>query len=1339
MCRIYDSERQEFVPCNNCTLSSYTRYNVTFVCKDISNLCEVSPASRRRLEAWDRYLNHLNTMSEGSEGERMRGGVSGKRILTVDDDYFAEDSTSLGSGLSARQFGALLESAAVSFVSIASSNPFSVNLEEAKTTISFVGALLVIFFLGAMLLSRWDRFDRAQFIYGNLWPTKTLASSSISKWLRRFQSADTTNNSRTTSRIKSKTLGSEFHRRNRSKYLFSVDLDDFLNLAIPEIFYYRKWIAIVIAVAQRHDFTSFLFLPFSEKSRFLQWMDLYNSVLNGLFISTLFFGIFYSNTGRCESYSNEVDCLSSENSITAQSVCVWGPSSDDEFSSESCSLNPPPANVSFVVILALVCVLIGAPMQIAVSFVLDNYCCQRPRLEDLGLSSERWLGTGVKKTELSTQSEKVSPLLQSSADRSQNPKWKQQTALPSSVDQKKGALVRSLSQYVVSDRFQDRMENASTIPSAGDTHDSRDQLSRAYYGLLSTDEEGTDCLMLSKGHFKMDFSSLSSFEKAEVDEWLKTYHATSHQIARFIGLQANLSFRSLSLRERLLYSSPLHKFYRKLAKARQRSAELAEAMEEVETIHEQLPEVYLLYHFVLEQLTPFKRWIIRDQLLCFQAFFPSTIDVTSWLLGWTFVIGVYLFYCYWIFAWGVANGALLLSEWGLNFAIGAIQDILFVIIAKIAICYVIALVSIRPQLVEIKQLLKVLALSAKNRDCDRLQIQRERVKEALRCHSQERVQPEVDSLPVDVKVAAVDFSVVQRLSPTCRVAWRNRFQHLFMSALLRRVEDYDIIRLQRSARRSTGLGGVLIVFVPITLTVLGAFFAEFLLDIVLPIVSSGFIVASYFLYTIDVAYLVIPWLVILLSLIWYYGIVRKATRFQLSEDKQLSKSATELMPTTTLVRRNKRSLFLEIRRLFISATDSISLLIAATSSEYRKEMRKRSELREAWLWRNMNLPKDLYPSLPIPVTDSKRKLTSRKSSLLLREVYRNQSTNDSFRNHSRETQDMVATMSPSQTVHSEGLDPPETSDSDEDEFSFADFDNNSDNDETRREVRLPRSIAAMTFGEIGRKRNFNSKGVGGHSLLDGKHSRQNEAAEEKWTEAGKLASDVHSERLETKRASEGIRSEEGYHSWKLRELSVEIEGKTVTTHGRTLAESQHQRRTVTLQHFSSRDYMQELLREKCLNFYPWDDYVFYQACQHRLDSVSTHLSRRPGPTPSSEYIRRHFRVNSPIAALQHMILLYLEQSLPGKDLVELQEMATLVMVRGWAMLILKEDLLRLFEHVWHFYRPNNRRLGLVERRELSEELQRFLNQNYFLSPYINFFYFTEWFQEVHRNRLKSGR
>ena len=141
-------------------------------------------------------------------------------------------------------------------------------------------------------------------------------------------------------------------------------------------------------VMRLHDCTAMFYYPSLQRTRTMRWLGCVRAILVGLFLDTLIFGVFFPDGGVCEAYITKDTCLLTINKVTDAPQCLW----TENAPSPQCSLRPPPSSTTFAVMIALVTVLLGLPLEMLLFFVMEVYCCRRPRLEDIGLSSKYWLG-----------------------------------------------------------------------------------------------------------------------------------------------------------------------------------------------------------------------------------------------------------------------------------------------------------------------------------------------------------------------------------------------------------------------------------------------------------------------------------------------------------------------------------------------------------------------------------------------------------------------------------------------------------------------------------------------------------------------------------------------------------------------------------------------------------------------------------------------------------------------------------------------------------------------------------------------------------------------------------
>eukprot|EP01034_Spumella_vulgaris_P047435 gene47435-biopygen17706 len=110
------------------------------------------------------------------------------------------------------------------------------------------------------------------------------------------------------------------------------------------------------ALFEKHDYTSMFAEGSISENRSLRWINVCLAMMVGLMIDTLFFSLFYADTGTCEALSVEADCLSLVNKASNSNLCSW--TADD---GGSCALISPPSTITFTVIILLITVIIGVP------------------------------------------------------------------------------------------------------------------------------------------------------------------------------------------------------------------------------------------------------------------------------------------------------------------------------------------------------------------------------------------------------------------------------------------------------------------------------------------------------------------------------------------------------------------------------------------------------------------------------------------------------------------------------------------------------------------------------------------------------------------------------------------------------------------------------------------------------------------------------------------------------------------------------------------------------------------------------------------------------------------
>lgn len=121
-CTSYSVDSSSFGACDNCAPISYTNNNVTIACFDIEQIATVAAST----------------------------GV-------LDDDAAAvDDYANFDQSFTSKQFAAIFQDVGLVVASVLSSNPFNVNIKQAKVVLSFVGSLAAVLLVGSIYFVKQD-------------------------------------------------------------------------------------------------------------------------------------------------------------------------------------------------------------------------------------------------------------------------------------------------------------------------------------------------------------------------------------------------------------------------------------------------------------------------------------------------------------------------------------------------------------------------------------------------------------------------------------------------------------------------------------------------------------------------------------------------------------------------------------------------------------------------------------------------------------------------------------------------------------------------------------------------------------------------------------------------------------------------------------------------------------------------------------------------------------------------------------------------------------------------------------------------------------------------------
>ena len=162
-CTLYDGS--QYVPCQGCKISSYTNYNVTYSCYDITQLCPPVRAKRYLEESGEELEEHDEEEEYGveqKEEEVSEEDETGHDRSLASERYRsrslqANDDEVTGTGpTSSKTFGVLIQTVGNQIKVVLSNNPFATDLVQSTVVFALVGCLVSGIALMLICLRRMD-------------------------------------------------------------------------------------------------------------------------------------------------------------------------------------------------------------------------------------------------------------------------------------------------------------------------------------------------------------------------------------------------------------------------------------------------------------------------------------------------------------------------------------------------------------------------------------------------------------------------------------------------------------------------------------------------------------------------------------------------------------------------------------------------------------------------------------------------------------------------------------------------------------------------------------------------------------------------------------------------------------------------------------------------------------------------------------------------------------------------------------------------------------------------------------------------------------------------------
>ena len=343
-CTLYNGVA--YVPCKGCNISSYTDFNVTYSCFDISQLCPT--VSSTRFLQYREYENTGALLVEGDDDDddddediEVVDNMQGRHLSAADDD----ESVAAVSGTT---YATILQSIAAELSSVLSSNPFKLDVAQSVVVLTFVGCLGGFIILMLIYLLRLDKDEQLYKIYVK-GAADAIARKKIEEELEKGGKGDSglsfhkhvkdMNDSlkagcsmisilkRTTSKKEmnysykgeemktyetddesdiSTNGGDDICKEKRGRYATVSVVTEFAHNLFPGSSIFAKKRNFLEIISVYHDYFAMLAGSTLNKSRTVRFLHLVSIVLTLIFVDTIFFGIYFPGNSTCTIMTDKV-------------------------------------------------------------------------------------------------------------------------------------------------------------------------------------------------------------------------------------------------------------------------------------------------------------------------------------------------------------------------------------------------------------------------------------------------------------------------------------------------------------------------------------------------------------------------------------------------------------------------------------------------------------------------------------------------------------------------------------------------------------------------------------------------------------------------------------------------------------------------------------------------------------------------------------------------------------------------------------------------------------------------------------------------------------------------
>ena len=571
------------------------------------------------------------------------------------------------------------------------------------------------------------------------------------------------------------------------------------------------WVRFIDAVCRHHNWVRCFTFPSRRLPRAIRYLVIVTDILILLFVDSLFFGILFVDDGYCESLSgegNEEICMAKPSKMQSGiSMCYF-----DE-TTYGCYLRPPPDDLTFFLIVAMLVTALSILPSVFCETILRDVCAGTPSFavqhstENKFIMNLGELRRGAKNSlaaYLSCAMAAVGEAELNSGRQNEDDKETDPVIIENAL----------------------RLEEANSYNEFLALHEEVNLMTKAAKATL-TCNAASRSLPWTVG--TLDHQDVSLDRARALREYLSLYEDGSPV--------------PMTITQRLIFGTSRKKLEWKIQKVRNRVVDIMRHVDEflksdqgaVDNINS-----YLIQTFILEQVSPFRRYALREEFFHYDNASPPPVNGVLWVSCWVFLILLWIFLVYWCLLWAVENSSVTAMMWMKQMIFVLIQECFVNECMQIFIVNVLVVESLRPQMKKIINVLTGILL----------------VKVATQKKSQNE-----------------GFNLAQHTSAACRAAQKPELRKLISSQLLLNINDHDISVCREVKSEKMGMLPSLLITLPTLLAFMHESVQQCILDVLIPSCWCFFILANSYMLMISPLLLALPYVLLFVFFLYRYGYI----------------------------------------------------------------------------------------------------------------------------------------------------------------------------------------------------------------------------------------------------------------------------------------------------------------------------------------------------------------------------------------------------------------------------------------------------------------------------------